>query len=166
MPRVALARRFGESVARRLDQALGAVPEPLSPIGEAPVRRVRLGFAEPIAEPADLARAIERLAAELVAHLEREGGGARRLDLAFHRVDGRVEHIRVGTARPSREPRHLAGLLAAKLETVDPGLGIEDMILALLAAEPLTPEQIVIKPLPRFGNPLPGGRGTTMSLMP
>jgi protein ImuB len=68
--------------------------------------------------------------------------GARRLDLAFHRVDGRVEHIPVGTARPSRDPRHLAGLLAAKLDTVDPGLGIEDMILALYAAEPLPPEQI------------------------
>ena len=102
MPRAALARRFGEAVRRRLDQALGAVPEPLSPLGEAPVRRVRLGFVEPIAEPADLARGIEHLTAELAGHLEREGSGARRLDLAFHRVDGRVEHIRVGTAGPSR----------------------------------------------------------------
>ena len=65
MPRDALARRFGESVAQRLDQALDALPEPLSPLGEAPVRRVRLSFAEPIADPADLARAIERLAADL-----------------------------------------------------------------------------------------------------
>src|SRR6266851_1280037 len=47
MPRDALARRFGEQVARRLDQALGDLPEPLAPLGEAPVRRVRLSFAEP-----------------------------------------------------------------------------------------------------------------------
>ena len=63
-----------------------------------------------------------------------------------------------GSARRGRaaKPRHLAGLLAAKLETVDPGLGVEDMILALLAAEPLPPEQIAIKPLPPLhGNPLP-----------
>ncbi len=141
MPRDALARRFGEAVARRLDQALGQLPEPLSPAGEAPVRRVRLSFAEPIADPADLARAIERLAEDLVARLAREGMGARRLDLAFHRVDGRVEHIRIGTARPSRDPAHLGKLLQSKLETVDPGLGVEDMILAVFAVEPLPAEQ-------------------------
>ena len=142
MPRDALARRFGESVARRLDQALGDLPEPLSPLGEAPTRRVRLSFAEPIADPADLSRAAERLTQDLVARLAGEGLGARRLGLAFHRVDGRVEHIRLGTARPSRDPRHLAGLFAAQFETVDPGPGVEDMILAVFAAEKLPPEQI------------------------
>src|SRR5438874_6193323 len=129
MPRDALARRFGEQVARRLDQAFGDMPEPLSPLGEAPLRRVRLSFAEPILDPADLARAIERLISDMVPRLAREGIGARRLDLGFHRVDGRVERIPVGTARPSRDPRHLAALFTAKLDTVDPGLGVEDMIL-------------------------------------
>jgi protein ImuB len=142
MPRDALARRFGEPVARRLDQALGQLPEPLSPLGEAPARRVRLSFAEPISDPADLTRAIERLTQDLVVRLAREGMGARRLDLAFHRIDGRVEHIRLGTARPSRDPRHLAGLLTAKLDTVEPGLGVEDIILAAFATEPLPAEQM------------------------
>jgi protein ImuB len=148
MPRDALARRFGDVVARRLDQAFGDLPEPLSPLGETPSRRVRLSFAEPIADPADLARAIERLAEDLTARLAREGVGARRLDLGFHRVDGRVEHIRLGTARPSRDPRHLAGLLTAKLDTVDPGLGVEDMILAVFAVEKLEPEQTEFSPHP------------------
>src|SRR6266851_4787573 len=158
MPRDALARRFGEQVARRLDQALGDLPEPLAPLGEAPVRRVRLSFAEPIADPADLARAAELLAEDLVERL-----GARRLDLAFHRIDGRVEHIRIGTARPSRDPKHLAGLFAARLETVDPGLGVEDMILAVFAVAPLAPEQIPLNPLPP-----PGGEGRVRgaALMP
>jgi protein ImuB len=142
MPRDALARRFGETVAQRFDQALDNLPEPLSPLGEAPIRRVRLSFAEPIADPADLMLATERLAADLVCRLAQEGTGARRLDLAFHRVDGRVERIRLGTARPSRDPRHLAALLKERLDTVDPGLGVEDMILAAFAVEPLPPEQI------------------------
>jgi protein ImuB len=163
MPRDALARRFGDSVARRLDQALDDLPEPLSPLGETPTRRVRLSFAELIADPADLARAIERLAEGLTGWLEREGTGARRLDLAFHRVDGRVEHIRLGTARPNRDPDHLARLMTAQLDTVeaggdpgtDPGCGIEDMILAAHAVEPLAAEQL------RLLNPLPstGGEG-------
>jgi protein ImuB len=142
MPRDALARRFGETVARRLDQALDNMPEPLSPLGEAPSRRVRLSFAEPITEPADLMLATERLSADLVQRLAREGTGARRLDLAFLRVDGRVERICLGTARPSRDPRHLAALFKERLDTIDPGLGVEDMILAAFAVEPLPPEQI------------------------
>jgi protein ImuB len=142
MPRAALASRFGDKVVLLLDQAQGDLPEPLSPLGEAPVRRVRLSFAEPIADPADLARAAERLAEDLVLRLAREGAGARRLDLAFHRVDGRVERILIGTARPSRDPRHLAALFKERLDTIDPGLGVEDMILAAFAVEPLPAEQI------------------------
>ena len=142
MPRNALARRFGETVARRLDQALDIMPEPLSPLSEAPVRRVRLSLAEPIVDPADLMLAAERLIADLVGRLAREGMGARRLDLAFHRVDSRVERIRLGTARPSRDQRHLAALFKERLDTVDPGLGVEDMILAAFAVEPLPAEQI------------------------
>ncbi|HVH82573.1 MAG TPA: DNA polymerase Y family protein, partial [Stellaceae bacterium] len=142
MPRDALARRFGEAVTRRLDQALGDLPEPLSPMGEVPSRRVRLSFAEPITEPADLARTAERLTQDLVTRLAREGMGARRLDLGFYRVDGRVEHIRIGTARPSRDPVHLTKLMIGKLDTVDPGLGIEDAILAAFAVESLAPEQL------------------------
>jgi len=142
MPRDALTRRFGEMVVRRLDQAQGDLPEPLSPLGEAPTRRVRLSFAEPIVDPADLLRATERLVEDLVPRLAQEGIGARHLDLAFHRVDGRVERIRLGTARPSRDPRHLVALFKERLDTVDPGLGIEDVILAAFAVEPLPPEQI------------------------
>jgi protein ImuB len=142
MPRDALARRFDETVARRLDQAQGDMPEPISPLGEAPTRRVRLSFAEPITEPTDLMLATERLTADLVRRLVREGTGARRVDLGFHRVDGRVERIRLGAARPSRDPRHLAALFKERLDTVDPGLGVEDVILAAFAVEPLPAEQI------------------------
>jgi protein ImuB len=150
MPRDALARRFGEAVAQRLDQVPGDLPEPLSPLGEIPARRVRLSFAEPIADPADLALAAERLAEGLVTRLALEGTGARRLELAFHRVDSRVERIRLGTARPSRDAHHLAGLFKERLDTVDPGLGVEDMILAAFTVEPLPPEQI---DLPRHNPP-------------
>jgi len=160
MPRDALARRFGEDIGRRLDQAFGDLPEPLSPLGEAPTRRVRLSFAEPISDPADLARAAERLTQDLVARLAREGMGARRLDLGFHRVDGRVERIRIGTARPSRDPAHLAKLMIGKLDTIDPGLGVEDVILAAFAVEKLQAEQIE-NPLFTKNTPLPplGGEG-------
>jgi protein ImuB len=162
MPRDALARRFGDGVARRLDQALGDAPEPLSPLGQAPTRRVRLSFAEPIADPADLAQATRRLCEDLALRLAREGLGARRLDLAFHRVDGRVERLRLGTARASRDPRHLAGLFIERLDTIDPGLGVEDMILAVYTAEQLPAENLPLPPTGGEGRV----RGPTAGVLP
>ncbi|MGA8755560.1 MAG: DNA polymerase Y family protein [Stellaceae bacterium] len=165
MPRSALACRFGEAVTQRLDQAFDDLPEPLSPLGETPSRRVRLSFAEPIADPADLALAAERLAQDLVTRLAREGTGARRLALAFYRVDGRVERLTLGTARPSRDPHHIAALFKERIDTIDPGLGIEDVILAAFAVERLGPEQIGLpcphpNPPPQAGEERGGGSAT------
>jgi protein ImuB len=142
MTRESLAQRFGEEVARRLDQALGAAGEPLSPLRPAPARRSRLAFAEPIATPEDLARALSCLTDELCRGLAAQGVGARRLELACYRVDGVVERVAIGTARPSRDPRHLGRLLAQRLETIDPGLGIDDMVLSAPLAEELAAAQL------------------------
>lgn len=86
-------------------------------------------------------RAIADLAGDLCAELEARGLGARTLDLLFHRVDNTVQAIRIGTAKPARDPRRLARLLADRLESVDPGFGVEIMTLAATLAEPLTPAQ-------------------------
>src|SRR3546814_2870803 len=73
--------------------------------------------------------------------LHRLGKGARRLDCYFHRVDGHNQAVRVGTATPARDVQHLAKLLSAKVETVDPGLGIEAMTLVAQLVEPMAPKQ-------------------------
>ena len=142
MTRESLAQRFGEEVARRLDQALGAAREPLSPLRSAPARCSRLAFAEPIATPEDVARALSCLIDELCHGLAAQGVGTRRLELACYRVDGVVERAAIGTARPSRDPRHLGRLLAERLETIDPGLGIDDMALAAPLVEELAAAQL------------------------
>ena len=69
--------------------------------------------------------------------------GARRLDLLFHRVDNRIEAIRIGTALPVRDVKRLTRLLCDKIETIDPGFGIEIMSLAATLAEPLAPKQTI-----------------------
>jgi protein ImuB len=147
VPRAALAPRFGAAVARRLDQALGRAAEPLSPLAPSPAHAARLAFAEPIGTAEDLDRAMRHLVAELCRGLAARGAGARRLDLAFYRVDGVVERIALGTARASRDARHLAKLLTEKLAAVDPGLGIEEAILAAPAAEPLAAAQLALPKL-------------------
>ncbi len=77
------------------------------------------------------------LVGEACTLLEQRGEGARRLDLVFERIDGTMQVVRIGTARPVRDVRHLARLLDERVEEVDPGLGVEAMRLVLPLVEPL-----------------------------
>ena len=124
-PRAPLAKRFGATVLRRLDQAVGAVPEPIEPATPPEMPRTRQGFPEPIATPEDLARVAGLLAERLCEKLQQRGLGASRLDLVFRRVDGVDQAVRIGTAAPTRDAAHLTRLLTARIETIDPGFGIE-----------------------------------------
>jgi len=136
LPRAPLARRFGQPVLDRLDQALGRAPEALSFRRPPNPWFARLAFAEPISAPEDMARVTRDVADRLCARLEREGQGARRFRLAFHGVDGRARPLSVGLALAGRDPVRLARLFAPKLETVDPGFGIEVVTLAAEEVEP------------------------------
>jgi protein ImuB len=136
-PRAPLALRFGPELGRRLDQAHGRVSEPVVAIEAPELIRVERRFAEPIGAPETIARYIEKLTVALCTVLESRGLGARRLDLLCHRVDNRVEAVRVGTAKPVRDIKRLARLLTDKIETIAPGFGIELMALSAPVAEPL-----------------------------
>lgn len=140
-PRGPLAKRFGRTLHRRLDQALGHTPEPVEPVFPDAMPRARRGFMEPLSTAEAFAQVIRELATDIAAQLVKAGKGARRLDCHFHRVDGHTQAIRVGTAAPSRAPHHFAKLLAAKIEGVDPGLGIEAMTLVAPLVEPLGASQ-------------------------
>ncbi len=137
-PRAPLARRFGAVLGRLLDQALGHAFEPIMPMLPIGVLSRREAFVEPLLTGDAFAVAIDRLSVAVCAAMEQAGQGARRLDLLFERVDGATPAIRIGTARPSRDPVHLARLLRAEIERVDPGLGIEAMRLVVPLAETLS----------------------------
>ncbi|MDH4992472.1 DNA polymerase Y family protein [Aquamicrobium lusatiense] len=140
-PRAPLTRRFGPELCRRLDQALGVAAEPITPLRPEDMIEARRSFVEPIGAAETIARYIGKLVASLCDILEQRGLGARRLDLLCHRVDNRIETVRIGLARPVREPKRLTRLLCDKIETIDPGLGIEIMALAATRVEPLEARQ-------------------------
>ena len=126
-PRGPLVRRFGTIVATRLDQLCGDVFEPIVPVIPPELIEARLTFVEPLLTEPAFSAVIARLTALVCTDLENAGQGARRLDLLFERVDGVIPTLRVGTARPSRDPRHLARMFDERLERIDPGLGVEAM---------------------------------------
>ncbi|MBN8871472.1 MAG: DNA polymerase Y family protein [Rhodospirillales bacterium] len=140
-PRAPLVRRFGPALARRLDQAMGTAFEPILPELPPSLVQARRGFVEPLLTAEAFSAVIAALMAEVCATLEQAGQGARRLDLLFERVDGTIATLRIGTARPSRDARHLGRMFDERLEGVDPGLGVEAMRLVVSAADRLAPVQ-------------------------
>ena len=148
LKRAPLAARFGETLIARLDQALGNKGEPISPRRPPPAFRVRLAFAEPVRVGADVARAFDRLLAELCARMELAHQGARRMEFTLYRLDGTCARAGVGTSRPAREPAHLARLFAEKLAGLDAGFGIETMTLAATAVDALTAGQLKLARAP------------------
>jgi protein ImuB len=129
IPRAQITARFGAVPMLRLDQALGAIEEAID-WPHPPVEwRERLAFAEPIGTPEDLARALSRLAERLCARLAEQDKGGQRFVAQFFRVDEVVPRIAVNTALPVRDAGYLGKLLGEKLDTVDPGFGIEVIVL-------------------------------------
>jgi protein ImuB len=142
IPRATIPMRFGADVLLRLDQALGFAPETIEPILPPTAKRRHLNFVEPIATPEDLQRVIILLTDGLCRDLEESQEGALKLDLVFGRIDAAIQAIRIATARPSRDARHLAKLLIEKLPTVDPGFGIETATLTAWRVGTLQPVQL------------------------
>jgi protein ImuB len=141
LPRDQLTRRFGPRVVLRLDQALGRAQEALCYRRPPNPWFARLAFAEPISAPEDLARAAAGIAGRLCARLEAEGQGARGFELCYHRLDAVVQRLSIGLALPGRQALVLARLFTPKLETVDPGFGIEVVTLAAEGVEPIGARQ-------------------------
>ena len=127
VPRLALARRFqgAEDVVGALDRALGRKPEPLTAMPAEPPPRALVRLEEPATHPEAAAHALERLIPDLVRQLQERHLGARRLSLTGYRVDGSTAVASVATTIPSREPKHLARLLADKAAALDPEFGFD-----------------------------------------
>ncbi len=144
MPRAPLTARFGAAVGQRLDQASGALREPISPRAPVTPFRARLAFAEPIALMADIERGVRHLLDDLCKRLADSGRGGRRLVLALYRVDGEVFETQVGAARPARDSDRLARLFGGRLGGFEPGFGVEVMTLAATVTEPLAPTSVLL----------------------
>ena len=148
LPRAALAARFGTNTVRRLDQALGREDEPIAPRLPLPTYVVEQPFAEPIALERDVLGTLHRLAGRLGKLLEQHGDGARVLQAALFRTDGKVFRLRIGTSAPLREPAAVARLFADRLtaigEACDPGFGFDLVRLSAVVAERSDPAQTTL----------------------
>ncbi len=141
LPRGPLVRRFGAGLARRLDQMFGAAPEPLAFAPPRPSLSVRRRFAQPVGRPEDIEAGLDRLLAVLTPRLEAERLGVRALELRLTDACGTHFSRPLATARPTRDPVHLARLFRDGWREIAVSGGIEAMELRVTAADPLGPRQ-------------------------
>jgi protein ImuB len=148
IPRASLRARLGKAITCRLDQALGANGEALSPLMPEPVYAARLEFADPLTAFAGLERTAEILIESVIEKLKSDGKGARRFSLTlFDTQNGKTE-ISFQMARASAERKHIGRVLKEKLARLegrfDPSLGFDAVALYALSAEPLINRQTEI----------------------
>jgi len=141
-PRAALSRRFGPALLMRIDQALGELPEPVSP-GSEPLRfAARLTLPEAIGLLDDVKAALARLLEPVCDKLAKHGKGARKLQFTLRRVDQASCRIEVALARPMCDAGRIAALFEKSLSGIDAGFGIDQVHLIVTQPEDLTLRQI------------------------
>nr|WP_246368034.1 DNA polymerase Y family protein [Aurantimonas endophytica] len=145
LPRAGLARRFGAGLLDRLDEAVGLAERPIGPRRPVPALLAERPLFEPISLIEDVERILFGLAGRLKIDLERRGEGARRLELSLFRVDGAVNRLMVGAARPVREPSRILRLFRERMkglgEDFDAGFGYDLVKLAVHDTEAMAEVQ-------------------------
>lgn len=141
-PRAPLARRFGPMLLLRMDQALGAQPEQISPEPDPPHYGVRITLPEPIGLEDDVMAGTSRLLDRLCDKLAQHGAGARVLELTLRRVDQRAERVELHLARAMRDPGRILPLFGRGISGVDAGFGIDQLRLMATHVETMPTEQL------------------------
>jgi len=147
LPRAPLVRRFGRAIVDRLDQATGRAPEPFAPITLPARVAVEQRFAEPIASAEAIEHWLRKLMPRLTRALAEAGQGARSVELVAERIDGIPQRLRIGFARPTRDPAHMLRLALRRIEEIAPGYGIDALRLHVHRADPLGPETLLSQAL-------------------
>jgi protein ImuB len=139
MPRGPLARRLGAAAVERLDQAIGRVAEPLTPVVDVEMRVAERRLLEPILTAEPIAQVVGDVVDDLMRSMREIGHGVRALRLVCQKVDGTDAVLAIGTSSATRDGAHLRRLLSLKLDRIDPGMGIEVVRLEAVRTEPLAP---------------------------
>ena len=142
LPRGPLARRFGQALVLRLDQAMGVQGEPVVAELPAPYFGVRMTLPDPVGLQSDVTAGLLRLLDWLCAQLAATHMGARRVRLELRRVDQGTAQVEIGLARPMRDASRIAALFAKGVDEIDAGFGIDALRLSAPVVEPLAPEQM------------------------
>jgi protein ImuB len=141
LPRSDLPARFGGAVLRRLDQALGLLPEVIVPHRPAPEVFAVYPFEYATERLDELSRVIDRLAEDVHSLLQSRNRGARRVECRLYHETAAPRRLEAGLCRPSRSAEHLGMLIRAQLEQTRLAEPVVSVCLRVTEAEPLADTQ-------------------------
>jgi protein ImuB len=141
MQRLALRKRFGQSLLMRIDQAIGTGVEIIEPVCPIEPYQERLPCLEPIRTATGIEIALTQLLETICTRLTKEDKGLRKCVFKCFRVDGNIQKIEIGTNKPSRNAAHLFKLFEIKISQIEPKLGIELFLIEAPIVEDLSSQQ-------------------------
>jgi protein ImuB len=140
-----ITARFGARFSTLLEHALGQGDAPISPRKPLPDYIVEQRFAEPVSTEGVISATLSRLAETLVAAMEKQGKGARRLEASFFRTDGAVRVLVVETGQPVTRGAMVDRLFRERLDALsdplDPGFGFDLIRLSASRTEIVVQQQ-------------------------
>ena len=165
VPRASIAKRFGVETVKRIDRALGTEADPLVTMAQSAPHAVRMSMPEPIGTTDAVADALDLLLTRLCERLEREGLGARRLELTVRRADGGSDGCAIGLMRPGRDAATIARLFERGIAALDAGFGIDALRLEAVDVEPLAALGSICIKVPKVPQDLATSEGCRRALL-
>ncbi|HXY36182.1 MAG TPA: DNA polymerase Y family protein [Planctomycetaceae bacterium] len=160
LPRETLPSRFGPEVLRRLDQALGEIPEPIVPERPEEPIEAAYGCEPPIENRAAIEIVLQRLLERVMKKLRLRNAGILQLDVELTvsgkkpasltpspipMGEGRVRAgFTVGLVRPSLDQKRLRELLRLQLERVQLKGRLAGATLRVIRTAPLDADQTAL----------------------
>jgi len=141
LPRDELVARFGNDLIRRLDQATGAVDETISPLQPGQPIEASRQFDGPVKRIEIIELALRKLLTDLMENLRNKEKGVLALAFELRRVDVQPVGLTIRLTHPNRDHKHLWSLLGPRLERVNLGFGVEEIVLRAVRTAPLPTRQ-------------------------
>lgn len=124
LPQASLAARFGPQIVRRMQQALGAVHESITPYLPEPPAAVRVGFETTVRDRVAIQRVASRLLDDLLPQVFDRERALRRLDCVLIDEHGTPNTLAVNFSRATRAADRVRELVQQKLESANLTQGV------------------------------------------
>jgi protein ImuB len=144
LPRATLPSRFGPEILRRLDQALGEIPEPIVPERPEEPIEAAYGCEPPIESRAAVQIILERLLERVMKKLRLRNAGILQMDIALCVTGKEPLRFTAGLVRPSLDQKRLRELLRLQLERVRLQGRLAGAILRVVRTAPLDFDQTAL----------------------
>jgi protein ImuB len=146
LERASLPSRFGEPLLRRIDQALGRVPEQIVPERRPEPIEASWESDAPLQNAAALEVLMTRLLEEVLERLQQAGAGVQHLQVQLSTPDRRTQTLTIDCVRPTTALPHLLELLRLRWERESFPQGICRVRMSVLQAGGLTKAPLTLWP--------------------